>query len=81
MVDLQSDQDDTLTRGQWITMFTFLLSFQHAPGFTHSPFMFVMCLLCAALATALACRGEDIRGMPVGCLKVNFRKLGLLLSF
>ena len=71
MEDLQGDVDDTCSRGQWVQMFTFLMGFTHVAGFMYSPFMFIMCIFCAALASALACRGEDIRGMPIGCLKVT----------
>lgn len=40
MVDLQSDQDETLSRAKWITMFQFLMGFTTAVGFFYTPFMF-----------------------------------------
>ena len=71
MVDLQGDRDETLSRPQWIPIFTFLMGFSSAAGFDHTPFMFASCLVCVALASALACRGEDIRAFSIGCIQVK----------
>jgi hypothetical protein len=71
MEDLQGDEDDTLSRDDLIKMSTFCMSFVVAAGyFDHTPLLFVLALFTMLYSHALAARGEDMRYMSVGCLKM-----------
>jgi hypothetical protein len=70
MTDMQADVDETITRSTWIKIAVFCMSFIHAPGyFEPAPLMFVLAFFALIYSHVLAARGEDIRGMSIGCLK------------
>jgi hypothetical protein len=69
--DLQADHDDTLTMDQWISIAEMLLSSVPVGSILEPPLGFSMCHTIFILGRALACRGEDIRGMVLGCLSVQ----------
>ena len=71
MEDLQGDEDDTLSRKDLIKMSTFCMSFVVAVNyFEHTPLLFVLALFTVLYSHALAARGEDMRYMSIGCLKM-----------
>lgn len=72
MEDLQSDQDETLTMAVWNQIAAFLLACVVVSGFNETPMMFFMTGIAMLVGRALAARGEDLRGIVLGGLAVQF---------
>jgi hypothetical protein len=71
MTDMQGDEDQTITRKELVEIAAFCMSFRPSPGyFEPTPLLFVQTHLALFFSHSLAARGEDIRGMTLGCLKM-----------